>query len=102
MSNNDTQKQTETLMICKHRIVGTVQNVGFRRFVKEAAIKRGVNGWAMNETDGSLVVLLSGDSEAVNEVVGLLHQGPPGANVVAVAELQKEEEEILSDGFTVR
>jgi acylphosphatase len=41
----------------------------------------GVRGWVRNCSDGSVEAQLEGDSERVDQLVGLLREGPPGARV---------------------
>ncbi len=61
---------------------GRVQMVGFRAFVAHHA--DGLNGTIANRPDGSVECLLEGPAEAVDRLVGLLHDGPAHARVEAV------------------
>lgn len=60
---------------------GVVQGVGFRWFVKREAARLGLTGWVANEPDGTLSVTAEGPPAALDELVGLLNQGPSGALV---------------------
>lgn len=72
----------------KYRLAGTVQRIGFRRYLKRHADELGITGYATNETDGSLIVLMSSpDATALGKFQTLMHQGPPGARIIATAEL---------------
>jgi len=62
-------------------VKGKVQGVWFRRFVQEQAEPRGITGYARNLPDGSVGVLLCGESSAVSEVRALVSTGPPDAEV---------------------
>ena len=66
------------------RITGQVQGVLFRAWTAEQARALGVNGWVRNASDGSVEGHLEGDKTAVQQLVDLLHQGPPSAQVAAV------------------
>ena len=62
-------------------VKGKVQGVWFRRFVQQQAESRGVAGYAENLPDGSVEVLLCGDSGKVLEVQTQVSIGPPAAEV---------------------
>jgi DNA ligase D-like protein (predicted 3'-phosphoesterase) len=70
------------------RIGGTVQGVGLREATRSAAIRLGVLGWVRNEDDGTVAVHAEGPATAVDELVEILRDGPPGADVT---ELDLEE-----------
>lgn len=77
--------------------------MGFRQFLQDKAREHKISGLATNEQDGSLVVLLAGDGDAIGKLEALLHQGPPSARVVAVTELLLDENEIPPQGeFLIR
>ncbi len=104
-------EQSETAMsadeepgeICvKYRLVGDVQNVGFRHYLASKAEKLGVRGWAKNESDGSLVVLFAADGAAVSQMAAHMREGPVGASVHNTAELLVEEEDTPPPDFEIR
>ena len=68
----------------KFRIIGSVQGVFFRAWTTERARDLGVAGWVRNASDGSVEGHLEGDKLAVQELVDLLRQGPPSAQVETV------------------
>lgn len=72
---------TERLEATVH---GTVQGVGFRWFVQRNAQRLALTGWTANETDGSVRVVAEGPSDALDDLVTALHQGPSGARVARV------------------
>ncbi|HET6830613.1 MAG TPA: acylphosphatase [Solirubrobacterales bacterium] len=74
---------------------GRVQGVFFRAFVRDEAKRRGVNGRATNEADGSVRVHLEGDPEAVAAVGRACAAGPERARVDRV-----EEHEVEGEGLT--
>lgn len=63
------------------RIEGYVQGVGFRWFVAREAARLGLVGWAANEADGSLKVVVEGGADALDEMLVSLHRGPSAAEV---------------------
>ena len=63
---------------------GRVQGVGFRYFVLRRATGLGLGGWVANQPDGTLRFVAEGKSEAVDELVEAVRQGPRGARVEAV------------------
>jgi acylphosphatase len=65
-------------------IRGRVQGVNYRAFVADRAASRGVAGWAANQDDGSVLVWLEGDPEAVADVERAVRTGPPHAAVDGV------------------
>ncbi len=66
------------------RVIGSVQGVGFRWYVAREAARLGLTGWVANEADGSVRVVAEGPSSALDEMVGRLENGPPGAAVERV------------------
>jgi DNA ligase D-like protein (predicted 3'-phosphoesterase) len=74
---------------------GEVQGVGFRYAAVRKARGLGVMGWVRNEEDGSVRVHAEGSEGAVEELVGFLREGPPGARVadVGVESLKAEGHE---------
>lgn len=85
----------------KYRLIGDVQNVGFRNYLANTAEELRVRGWAKNESDGGLVVLLCGEKSAVSQMLPHLQQGPVGAAVGNITELVVEEEDAAPDDFQV-
>lgn len=63
-------------------VIGRVQGVGFRWWVRTAAERLGLNGWVMNAPDERSVELVAeGPAAALDQLERLLQQGPPGAAV---------------------
>ena len=63
------------------RVTGRVQGVGFRWWTVHEALARGLDGWVRNRSDGSVETLLAGADRQVEDMVQVLHKGPPGARV---------------------
>ncbi len=81
-------------------LTGHVQGVFFRDSVREAAENEGVAGWAANREDGSVEVILEGEPEAVESVLGYCRMGPVNARVDST-EVTVQAPEGLQ-GFTTR
>ena len=85
----------------RHVIVsGLVQGVGMRFSCAREAERHGVEGWVRNLADGTVEVVLEGEAEAVEALLGWLNQGPAGADVTGLdvrTEHPREE-----SGFEIR
>jgi acylphosphatase len=61
-------------------VIGRVQGVGFRWWIRSAADRLGLTGWVMNAPDERSVELVAeGQPAALDQLERLLRQGPPGA-----------------------
>ena len=60
---------------------GRVQGVGFRFFVVRRAMDLDLTGWVANERDGSVRCVAEGPRDALEALLGSLHDGPAGALV---------------------
>jgi acylphosphatase len=66
-------------------VVGRVQGVGFRYWVRRHAMRLDLTGWVMNLDDNrSLQVVAEGDPGPVGTLERLLREGPPGSRVERV------------------
>ena len=66
-------------------VVGRVQGVGFRWWVRSAADRMGLTGWVMNGVNERTVELVAeGPQEMLDQLERLLQNGPPGAVVERV------------------
>ena len=83
-------------------VVGKVQGVGFRWFVREAALRVGLAGWVRNRADGRVEVAASGPETAITELMSAARTGPPGARVDHVVDLPLGELDELPRPFTVK
>jgi len=66
------------------RVLGRVQGVGFRQFVRERARALDLSGWVKNQPDGSVELLVSGDDDATARLLDVVRRGPPYADVAAI------------------
>jgi acylphosphatase len=79
---------------------GRVQGVFFRDTVRNAADREGVAGWVRNNPDGTVEAVFEGDADAVERLVALSREGPPGARIQDVVVFDEPPERIL--GFRIR
>ena len=75
---------------------GRVQGVGFRWFVEKNATRMGLRGWVRNEDDGRVQVYAIGTADQLNQLAGLLHQGPRMADVRGVEEQEAPMQQLNS------
>lgn len=67
------------------RVVGRVQGVGFRWWVRRTASELGLTGWVMNADDERAVqVVAEGGSAQLDELDRRLWRGPDGSRVETV------------------
>lgn len=65
-------------------VKGVVQGVGYRYFVRKAAVDLGVAGYVRNRFDGSVEVVAEGDRAKVSALIDHLRMGPRFASVEGV------------------
>ena len=66
-------------------IAGRVQGVGFRWFTHDTAAIEGLHGWVRNLADGSVEVVVEGETSAVTRLEAAVRRGPSQARVEHVA-----------------
>ena len=74
-------------MVSGHRMIrvsGHVQGVYFRASARREALRLGLTGFARNDPDGSVVIEVEGDEEAIARFVAWCHEGPPRARIERV------------------
>jgi acylphosphatase len=85
----------------KLTVSGRVQRVGFRRFVLDVAQEKGLAGYARNERDGSVTILVQGAEAEVKEFLAKARNPPPPALVKHVSEREvKAKRGLLA--FTIK
>jgi len=62
-------------------IKGDVQGVSYRYFAKDIAKKMGLTGWTENQIDGSVLLVIEGDEDRVDEFIAWCKEGSPLATV---------------------
>lgn len=56
-------------------VVGRVQGVGFRMFVRQTALAMKVTGWVKNETDGSVSMEIQAEPQVLDALIERLKKG---------------------------
>lgn len=77
-------------------ILGFVQGVGFRRFVKANAKKLGLRGWVKNLPDGRVEAIAVGEKEAIDKLIKIIEKGSFFSEVKSV-QVSFEEVEKFED-----
>lgn len=68
------------------KIKGRVQGVGFRRWAEKQALAIGnISGWVRNCDDGSVEILMRGETPKIEEMILQCHKGPLWARVDEVS-----------------
>ena len=73
----------------KLKIVGVVQEVGFRHFVRQEATRLGLVGSVWNCPDGSVEVIIQGEEALLDQLVEHCKRGPAYSKVTSV-DVQRE------------
>jgi len=81
-------------------IHGYVQGVGFRFFVFHHAVNLNLKGWVRNRFNGAVEVVAEGPKSALQSLLDLLSEGPPGADVADVSEEWQDFQNEFSE-FTI-
>ena len=79
---------------------GRVQGVGFRWFVREAARGARLSGWVRNRPDGAVEIEAEGPIATLESFRKLVVQGPDGAVVTSVDEVEVSAD-ALAQPFTI-
>lgn len=82
-------------------IAGQVQGIGFRKFMREHAMRLGIAGWVRNLSSGNVECTAAGPHEAVELFLAELRQGPPGAVVKQIINLAAPANPELPQPFTI-
>ncbi|WP_135077509.1 acylphosphatase [Terasakiella sp. SH-1] len=73
-------------------IKGRVQGVWYRAWTRETALGLHLNGWVRNRMDGSVEALVSGEEDAVAQLVEKCWEGPTAARVDNIIITDTDEE----------
>ena len=66
------------------KIVGVVQGVGYRWSMVQEARRLGVHGGVRNRRDGSVEAIVTGPTQALEQIIAWAREGPPSAKVTTV------------------
>lgn len=80
-------------------ILGFVQGVGFRQFIKRNALSLGLKGFVRNLPDGRIEVVAKGVKEQIERLIDLCEKGPFFSEVKSVGVNWEDEEEF--EGFEI-
>jgi acylphosphatase len=101
----DTVRVKEPQLANKRAVVATVsgqvQGVGFRYSTRRIGANLGLEGWVMNQSDGTVRAWAQGDTETVDRFLGFLEEGPPAAHVIEV-DTRDVAPDLSLSGFQVR
>ena len=94
LSNHLAQEITLTdapkgnLYMIRYIVSGKVQKVGYRKWIKEQAVKQGLHGYTRNLSNGNVVVVVGSDNEEkLKKFKELCKKGPKKAKVEQIKEL---------------
>jgi acylphosphatase len=82
-------------------VSGHVQGVFFRASTRDVAVRCGVRGFVRNLPERQVEAVLQGDRAAVENVIGFLREGPPGAVVTDIV-VEWRTATASYEGFHVR
>jgi acylphosphatase len=85
----------------RFEVIGRVQGVGFRWFVREQARALQLAGWVRNLPSGSVELYAEGPVTALDKLETALRAGPPGARVERVTRQATENTSPLSTPFAI-
>ena len=81
-------------------ILGFVQGVGFRQFVKKSALKFKLKGYVHNLSDGRVEAVVAGPKEDIQTLIKLCEKGTFFSDVKSV-QIEWEEKEKDFSSFEV-
>jgi acylphosphatase len=94
---------TEETLLRRVLVEGFVQGVGYRDFVRRAALKLRVRGWVRNRWDGTVEALIAGAPGEVEAMLAEMRRGPRGATVTGLKLLDPDDADEAPRGtFVVR
>jgi acylphosphatase len=90
----------------RHVIIrGQVQGVGYRAWVEDTALLRGLQGWVRNRRHGSVEAVLAGPAAEVASMIEACRKGPAAARVDVIEQRAADDTELgvggAGDGFSV-
>jgi acylphosphatase len=82
-------------------ILGFVQGVGYRRFVKWNAKKLNLRGWVKNTDDGRVEAVIQGGKEEIEKLITICKKGPFLSEVKSV-DINWGNDETSFSSFEIR
>lgn len=80
-------------------IRGKVQGVSYRIWAQKAAKDHNLTGWVRNRLDGSVEMLVMGETRSIAHFIESCYQGPPHCVVDEIKTIDTEAEDI--EGFEI-
>ena len=79
-------------------VMGFVQGVGFRRFIRSKAKLLGLTGWVKNLSDGRVEALVQGPKASIDELIKIIEKGNwlSGVKDIVVDWEEKKDEKFES------
>ena len=62
-------------------VQGTVQGIFFRQFVKEHSDNLGLLGFVRNLEDGTVEIVIEGESEQIDRLIRIVKKGPEHSQI---------------------
>jgi acylphosphatase len=87
--------------VTRVQVVGRVQGVGFRWFVREEARREALAGWVRNLPNGVVELAAEGPRDALDRLLDAVRRGPAGAWVEDVRELPTSDLRDLPQPFQI-
>ncbi len=89
------------MTVAEHKAVhvivrGHVQGVGFRAFIEQQALARGVEGWVRNRRDGTVEAVFAGDPSSVEAMVAACKTGPRRSRVDDIEQRNAIEDDLMA------
>jgi acylphosphatase len=85
-------------------VSGRVQHVFYRKFVSQAMMRAGFQGYVRNLDDGTVevVVWVTDEESELPRIHQILHEGSPMSEVSEIRCEEVEDVEVEGDGFVVK
>jgi acylphosphatase len=83
------------------KISGLVQGVGYRYSFQAQARALQLSGWVRNCVDGSVEAAVSGNPDAIKEIIDWARHGPDGAQVSQVSIADADDTAIAAGKFEI-
>ena len=83
-------------------ISGKVQHVYYRKFVSQALMRLGIQGYIKNLSDGTVEIVATIYDDDFHAVMEILKQGSPLSEVTGSTTEICENDDLVYDGFEIR
>jgi acylphosphatase len=83
-------------------VSGKVQHVYYRKFVSQALMRKQVQGYVHNLSDGRVEAVVRLWEEDVDAIVEVLKKGSPSSEVDEITVDVLDDDDLIYDGFEIR